>query len=305
MNIQSVLVCGGTHGNELSGVYAVKHWMQDDSKLKQHAESFSLDFLLVNELAIEKRVRFIDEDFNRQFSLEKLAIYQKQSNETTLHEHALAQTLNQRFGPKQTPKIDFLIDIHNTTSNMGPTLIVLESDDFNRQLARYVKKEMPSAVILVEDHVDYLAHPYFCTLAKKSVMIEVGPQPQGTLRGEVYQQTLEMTEHVLKFIALFTESRKKESEQKELLSGLAQVEAFKLTGEMPYPVDDSGQRNAMIHPALDARDFRPLNKGKPCFLHLDESEVLWDGETVYPHFIGEAAYDRLNLAFATADKILF
>jgi hypothetical protein len=29
---------------------------------------------------------------------------------------------------------------------------------------------------------------------------------------------------------------------------------------------------------------------------------VWEGETTYPHFIGEAAYNKLNIAFAGAHK---
>jgi len=143
MNIKKVMICGGTHGNELSGVYAVKHWMEHPDKLKGHITSAKLDFLLVNQASIDARVRYLDEDLNRQFDLQKL------------------------------------IDIHNTTSAMGPTLIVLDNDDFTRNLARFVKQAMPEANILVEDHIAYREHPYFCTLAKRSVMVEVGPQAQG------------------------------------------------------------------------------------------------------------------------------
>ncbi|MBT1450523.1 aspartoacylase [Glaciecola sp. XM2] len=295
--INKILICGGTHGNELSGIYAVSHWLKNDSVIKQHITSAQVNYLLVNEAAIEANVRFIDEDFNRQFAkttLQKNA----SSGESLCHEAALAQTLNQRFGPKELPQLDFLIDIHNTTSAMGPTLIVLSQDAFNVGLARHVKSHMPSANILVEEHLPYEQLPYFCTLGRRSVMIEVGAQAQGTLRATVYQQTVEMTQHILSFIEIYNEHGRTQTE----MPALSEVEAYKFLKDVSYPLDESGARTAMIHPNLDGNDFNALNKGEPCFIDFDGKDIIWEEDTVYPHFIGEAAYNKLHLAFATAYK---
>lgn len=294
MNIKKVMICGGTHGNELSGVYAVKHWMEHPDKLKGHITSAKLDFLLVNQASIDARVRYLDEDLNRQFDLQKL-VKNAASNELN-KEQALAQTLNTRFGPKTSPQLDFIIDIHNTTSAMGPTLIVLDNDDFTRNLARFVKQAMPEANILVEDHIAYREHPYFCTLAKRSVMVEVGPQAQGALRAKAYQQTLALTEHILRYIELVNCNDP---------PTLSEVEAFRLTNEVAYPVTESGERAAMIHPSLDGQDFKLLEKGMPCFIDFQGNDILWQDERCYPHFIGEAAYDGLGLAFASANLCKF
>lgn len=294
MKIDSLLICGGTHGNELTGVYAVKHWLEYGNELKSLAPSVNADFLLVNQAAIEARTRFIDEDLNRQFDLNKLA---DNAHSTQLNlESALAQTLQRQFGPKTSPKLDFIIDIHNTTSAMGPTLIVLEGDDFTRNMARYVKTHMPSANILVEDHVSYLQHPYFCTLAKRSVMIEIGPQAQGALRAKAFQQCIEMTEHLLSFI---------EQANTNELPILAPVQAFRLITEVAYPTNSDGKRSAMIHPNLDGNDFEALHSGEACFIDFHGDTICWEGTTVYPHFIGEAAYDKQGLAFATAQLCSF
>jgi aspartoacylase len=298
--IQSVLICGGTHGNELSGVYAVSHWQSNDAALKQLAPSTNINYLLVNQASIDANVRFIDEDFNRQFALSKLAENRDIAIETLGHEPALAQRLNAQFGPKDNPQMDFIIDIHNTTSAMGPTLIVLARDHFNIGMARYVKTHMPSANILVEDHLPYADLPYFCTLAKQSVMVEVGAQAQGTLRAKVYQQTVEMTQHILAFIEKYNRDINTDLDYTSLYS--RPVEAFSFTKDTHYPLDAQGRRTAMIHPALDAQDFAPLENGQPCFVDFNGEDIVWEGETTYPHFIGEAAYNKLNIAFAGAHK---
>jgi aspartoacylase len=298
--IKSVLICGGTHGNELSGVYAVTQWQNDDTDLKKLAGSANIDFLMVNQASVDANVRFIDEDFNRQFSLVKLAENSKKNDEELNHEAALAHRLNLMYGPKQSPQLDFIIDIHNTTSAMGPTLIVLARDHFNIGLARYVKTHMPSANILVEDHLPYADLPYFCTLAKQSVMVEVGAQAQGTLRAEVYQQTVEMTEHILAFVHKYNNDLATSTDYTSAYP--KPVEAFSFTKDTPYPLNETGQRTAMIHPKVDAQDFKPLEKGQACFVDFKGRDILWEGETTYPHFIGEAAYNKLNIAFAGAHK---
>ncbi|MEQ2208483.1 hypothetical protein XENOCAPTIV_002347 [Xenoophorus captivus] len=52
-----------------------------------------------------------------------------------------AQEINRMFGPKGTPEAyDVIFDLHNTTSNMGCTLILESSKDaFNLQMMNYIK----------------------------------------------------------------------------------------------------------------------------------------------------------------------
>lgn len=52
-----------------------------------------------------------------------------------------AQEINRIFGPKGSPDAyDVIFDLHNTTSNMGCTLILESSKDhFNLQMMNYIK----------------------------------------------------------------------------------------------------------------------------------------------------------------------
>lgn len=52
-----------------------------------------------------------------------------------------AQEINRIFGPKGSPEAyDVVFDLHNTTSNMGCTLILESSKDhFNLQMMNYIK----------------------------------------------------------------------------------------------------------------------------------------------------------------------
>ena len=288
-----MLITGGTHGNEMSGIQAIKYWQNDKNKLQVIAPSVNIELCLVNQAAIAAKSRFIDEDLNRQFSHTRL---NQELTTSSSHEAILANSFNHRYGPKGTSVIDFNIDIHNTTSNMGATLIILVNDEFHQQLARYVKYKMPSCIILVEDYQDFEQFGYLCTVAKKGVMVEVGPQLQGALRADIFKQTIEMTRVILSFI---------EAYNNELHKTLPPVEAFRLDTEIAYPINASQEKTAMIHSQLDGKDFDVLLPGQACFIDFDGNTIPWEGKQTYPHFIGEAAYDHLNLAFASADKCMF
>jgi len=292
--IKKILITAGTHGNEMSGIEYVKNVQTNEKLLAQlvgQTSNIDIEFALVNTLAIERRARYVEEDLNRQFSQEKLSVLTGDNVE-----HQLAIEFNLAFGPKYEPTRDLVIDIHNTTSNMGPTLIILQSDEFHQKMAQYVKTNMPEATILIEDHIAYRQHPYLCTIGRTGIMIEVGPQPQGVLRPAAYLQTEEMTKLIITFCDLWN---------KKALGNLEVVDAFRLTEEVYFPLCPAGNKLAMIHPNLQNNDFTVLNKGAPTFLTFEGETLGWEGEDeVFPHFIGESAYYHLNIAFALSRKTL-
>ncbi|MBR9785317.1 MAG: aspartoacylase [Gammaproteobacteria bacterium] len=286
----SIALVGGTHGNETSGIQLIRNWQQFG--LPARFDELNVSLSIANEAALAANVRFVEEDLNRQFTLAGLA------NESRAKEAVLAKSLNQQLGPKGNSKTDFVIDIHNTTSEMGATLIILEVDEFHTQLARYVKHHMPEANILVEDEKPYLDHGYLCTTGKKGVMIEVGGQPQGVLREDVYLLTQTMAEVILDFCMAYNNGSIS-------TDNLPQCEAFRLGENVEFPLDENGQRTAMIHHALQDSDFKPLMPGMPVFRTFDGKDITWNSDKeTYPHFINEAAYFKLDVAFATAQRII-
>lgn len=76
--IKHVLIVGGTHGNELTGVYLLKKFEQCPELIRR--PSFETITLLGNPKAVEAGVRYIDKDLNRCFNLQELEnAEQKQS----------------------------------------------------------------------------------------------------------------------------------------------------------------------------------------------------------------------------------
>ena len=260
----SIALVGGTHGNETSGIQLIRNWQQFG--LPSRFNELNVSLSIANEAAIAANVRFVDEDLNRQFTFERL------SNNNSAKEAELAKALNQQLGPKGDSNTDFVIDIHNTTSEMGATLIILEADEFHIQLARYVKQQMPEANILVEDEKPYLEHGYLCTTGKKGVMIEVGGQPQGVLREDVYLLTQTMAEAILDFCAAYNKGQIN-------TDALPACEAFRLGDNVSFPLDANGKRTAMIHHSLQDNDFKPLIPGAPVFRTFDGKDIVRENET--------------------------
>ncbi|SMY34276.1 aspartoacylase [Photobacterium malacitanum] len=286
--IKTVAVVGGTHGNEFSGIYLLRKWQQSAALAR---DSFSVETVFANPKAHNDNKRYIDHDLNRQFSLADLA-----NNELASYEQSRAKAINQQIGPKGDAKVDFIIDLHNTTSNMGPSLILLQSDRFNRQLGAYVKMHMPNAVIVLEDHTSIEQHHFLSSIAPQGVIVEIGPQPQSVIRQDVLDWMDEMTKHILDFVHLYNTD--------ELLPLIPSYEAFRYHETLSLPLDEQGQRIGMVHRSVQDNDFEPLHSGDPIFTLFDGSEVFWKGDyEAFPHFINEAAYYDNNLAMSLAKKV--
>ncbi|KJF98058.1 aspartoacylase [Photobacterium leiognathi] len=288
--IKNVAVVGGTHGNEFSGIYLLKKWQSTPQSLVR--ESFSVETVFANPKAFDENKRYVDHDLNRQFGLHDLANFELAS-----YEQSRAKALNEQIGPKGNAKSDFIIDLHNTTSNMGPSLILLQSDQFNRQLGAYVKEKMPDAVVVFEDHTSVDDHLFVCSIAKQGVIIEVGPQPQSVIRQDVLDWMEDMTGHILDFVHLYNTN--------EIPVLADSYDAYRYEETLKLPVDEQGERIGMVHKSVQDNDFEPLNPGDPIFTLFDGTEIFWEGDYVaYPHFINEAAYYDNNLAMSLGKKIV-
>lgn len=71
--LSRVAVCGGTHGNELSGVYLVRELLKLQRKVKgkeedRDSEPVSLLLMLSNPRAVQQCRRYVDTDLNRCFT---------------------------------------------------------------------------------------------------------------------------------------------------------------------------------------------------------------------------------------------
>ncbi|MGJ8692427.1 MAG: aspartoacylase [Thalassotalea sp.] len=287
-NFKQVAVVGGTHGNEFSGIYLLKKWQEAPDLVAR--ESFATEMVFANPKAFGENKRYIDCDLNRQFTANKLA-----DNDLANYEQSRAKAINSQLGPKGNSRTDFIIDLHNTTSNMGPTLILIQSDDFNKKLGAYVLQQMPEAIVIFEDQKPVEQHYFLCSIAPHGVIIEIGPQPQSVIRQDVLDQMDEMTKHVLDFIDL--------SNKGKIPNLPSEYEAFYWVESIKLPENEQGERIGMVHKNVQDNDFKALKKGDPIFTLFDGSEITYQGDyTAYPHFINEAAYYDNNLAMSLGKK---
>jgi len=290
--INNVAIVGGTHGNELAGIYLVNYWRDNEPQFIARS-SFTTETLLANTKAIELNKRYFDCDMNRQFSAESLA-----DMSLSNYEQSRAKVINQQLGPKGNPKSDLIIDLHNTTSNMGPSLLIPQQGEFYDLLAIYMHKVMPEAVVMLdEDHIANDKHHLLSTIAKRGVIVEVGPVPQGVLKHEVNEQMAKMTGIILDFVEMYNS---------DTLPQLpSSTDAYRYLESLTLPVNDQGQRMGMVHKNIEGNDFKAMKSGDPIFALFDGTEINYQGkDIVYPCFINEAAYYDSNLAMSLCEKVV-
>lgn len=124
--------------------------------------------------------------------------------------------------------------------------------------------------------------------------LEVGPQPQGVLRSNIFEAMRVILKHALDFIELFNEGMEFPP---------CTVEVFRVLERIDYPRDTNGNIIAMVHPNLQDCDWEPLNPGDPMFQTFDGKTIRYQGSgTIYPTFINEAAYYEKQQAFVTTRR---
>ncbi len=289
--IKRVAITGGTHGNELTGVYLIKKWQQNPKTIDR--ESFETLTLHTNPEAIKACRRYIDKDLNRSFATEDL------QNEGTSYESKRAKELNALLGPKGAKEtaVDFIVDLHSTTANMGLSLVVSSETPLTWEAIRYLCAKEPELRIYRwrGDEED----AFVDSIAPNGFAIEVGAVPQGVLRSDLFFQTEELVSHLLDF---FEKRNRGELFEDELPKKITVYDHVKL---VDYPRDARGDLDGMVHEERQDRDFELVSKGDPLFRRLDGSVVYYEEEEpLHALFINEAAYYEKGFAMTLAKKIL-
>ncbi|KAM6160894.1 N-acyl-aromatic-L-amino acid amidohydrolase (carboxylate-forming) [Erethizon dorsatum] len=290
--LRRVVVTGGTHGNEMSGVYLARHWLRTPVELQR--PSFSAVPVLANPAATAVCRRYTGCDLNRVFTNTFLI---SRATPDEPYEVTRARELNQLLGPKNSSQaFDFLFDLHNTTANMGTCFILNATDIFALHLCHCLQmqnSEPPSRVLvhnMSEDETYSLD-----SVAKHGMTMELGPQPQGVLRADLFSRMRSLVASALDFIELFN---------KGTAFPAFEMEVYRVLDCVNFPHTKDGDLAGMVHPQLQDRDFEPLQPGAPIFQMFSGEDVLYEGDsTVYPVFINEAAYYEKNIAFLKSEKI--
>lgn len=284
-SIKNVAITGGTHGNELTGVHLIKHWLSHPEEVQRG--SFSTELHLTNPEAIKKVRRYIDQDLNRQFNVHDL-----KDSELAGCEQKRAKELDALLGPKANPRVDFIIDMHTTTANMGMSLVFNSSDPLLVGMAFYIKQKLPHATLFYHPH-DRLEDVFLTSMGRlNGFLIEVGPIAQGLLNYQVYSETQEAVMHALDYLEMRNTGQS--------LGLPAQMDGYEFIEKVPLPVNAEGEITAMVHPDLQGKDYHAIKPGDPLFISLAGETIVYEGEsTVYGAFINEAAYydQKIGLSF--------
>ena len=170
--IRRVAITGGTHGNESNSVQLAKHLIRHPALAQR--ESFSSTVLLNNPAAIERNVRYCDEDLNRCFTLADLADESRNSIEAKR-----AREINAQLGPKGSEgAVDYVLDLHNTTANTGVAIMCSPHDRLSHALVAHLQAKDPSVRLLLWNRsvTDY---PLMPSVGKHGMTFEVAkPNPK-------------------------------------------------------------------------------------------------------------------------------
>jgi succinylglutamate desuccinylase len=271
--IRRVAIVGGTHGNELTGVYLIKKFQRSPHLVQR--ESFETLTLFGNPKAIHLGRRYVDRDLNRCFSPQKL---QNLDTYEDFRARELATAL---------ANVDVILDLHTTTAKMGLTLLLSSQHPENLKMAAYLTTKHPVKVCLAE------SSPMLRSLSPIGCTIEVGAIPQGTLNAEIFQQTEALIRTILNYFEL-----------RNLGIEIAvpdRLDTYCAIASVDYPRTDLGELEAMTHPEL--QDYQPLQKGDPMFLTLDRETLPYTGDTlVFPIFVNEAAYYEKGIAMILTEQ---
>jgi len=317
--LKKVVVVGGTHGNEYTGVWCIKALDLQQTELSHAHPALNISTILGHPRAHLANKRFLDNDLNRQFSFE--ALFAPDDPSTHSIERIRALELDRILGPKFTdvpsnpnnlpPSTDVIIDLHTTTGNMGATIIVAEGDSLMTDAAAYVMHRCGSedggAVrCILHTHPNRQAQPNLLSIAKHGFTVEVGPVPTGTLRHDV----VEKTQRVLKYALEYLQKQASDPDGvREELGKMYQrtggrVPCFRTAravreGEMSGKItwesfaDNENLPMVMVHKDVQDEDFREIRTGDALFVDLEGNTIEYDGShgsPIHLIFINEAGY---------------
>ena len=309
--IKNIVVVGGTHGNEYTGVWVAKALSRKLAATppeKPMYSSFNLKTIIGNPEAHLKNKRFIDHDLNRQFSHQALESDDRDEESVEVRR---ASALNQLLGPKFSdsggPKTDLIIDLHTTTTNMGTTLIVAKGDPLTTKAAAYVIlkcRDSAKVSVLMHTHSNQSERPHVSSIAPHCFSIEVGPVPTGVLRHDVVKQTQRALDAALEFVERYNLDAEAVDRELEEAFPSRSIPCFvsapsqrkgEISSKLTWPSDSENENFPawMVHEGIQDNDFTEIKTGDPLFVDLDGNTIPYDGSHGSPVtliFVNEAGY---------------
>lgn len=285
----SILVVGGTHGNEPNAPWLLKQWRHQPDDL-QHS-NFVLQLVHGNPEALAVGRRYIERDLNRSFAAALLADTDQCSLEVRR-----ARELLQAHGPKGVSPALVALDLHSTTAAMGNSLVVYGRRPADLALAAGIQQRLGLPVYLHE--ADQTQQGFLVERWPCGLVIEVGPVPQGVLHDGICRRSQLALEAALAVLDLAAAGS---------LRLPPALVVHRHLGSVDLPRHADGTPAALLHPRLQGGDWAPLRPADPVFLAaaghpIPLAAVLpsrLQGEPCFwPVFINEAAYGEKGIAFS-------
>lgn len=289
-SIQRIAIIGGTHGNELTGVYLVKKFQQHPDLITR--PSLHVTTLLANPKAIALNRRYVDRDLNRCFDPADL-----KNPALNTYEDQRAKAIATQLLPPNEPQIDFILDLHSTTANMGLTVLLSNAHPFNLQLAAYLCQVNPNVKVCFRE-AEFEPAPMLRSLTPLGCTLEVGPVPQGVLQATSLIETEKLVHRILDYIDAHNRGNSLPTPQT--------LTTYQSIQTLDYPRNDQGDIEALIHPQRQSQDYQCLNPGDPIFLTFTGASISYSGNySVFPVFINEAAYYEKHIAMVLTQQKTF
>ena len=285
VKINQVLLSAGIHGNEKTGIYLLKKLQNHQELIKRNG--FNTEILLVNRKAIELNQRYYEIDLNRCFDLQKI------NSKGQLYEQQLAQKIYQQV---RTKAVDFVLDFHTTTSNMGLTLMLSSDRPFNLQLAAYLAATNP-LVKIVRSHPE-LNQNRFRNLFPFGFTVEMGAIAPNVIDPVWFNRAEILVKQILDYI--------EQNNQGNQPASVSNITVYSMSQPVYFPTNDQGDITAIISPQLHGNDYSELAPNSTIFNKFNGENIIYQGNTsVYPIFINETAYweHKIAMYLTTRDKL--
>ncbi len=281
MHIEKLVIFGGTHGNEWTGIEVLK--ILNVKKLE--GESFEIEGYFSNPLSFDNKKRYIQQDLNRSFTKKSI------EGKGTLVEEVIAKEIYDKYATDK----NCLIDLHTTTANMGKSIVLTNKSRFNLHLIKFLKAKHKDLNVFYWAESEDLA--FLNSICPNGFAIETGPVANNVADPVMIEMTLELVEDIAEYITLVNNNLIN-------LEDGVEVEVFEKYEYVDYIKNEEGERITYLHRDLIGKDFSKLIKGDKIFSFYDGGEVLFDKEgEYYPVFINEAAYYEKGIAFCITKKI--
>lgn len=272
--MKKVLVFGGTHGNEFTGVWVVERYAE---YFKKKFPTLDVEFIFANPEAYKISKRFRDEDLNRAFQF----LHETRPGS---FEHRRAREIRDKILAQPC----FVIDLHTTTSAMGKTLIITDYNPLVLWVSAEAEKNVTDTRVIGSPDPN---KKYLASQVPHSLMIEVGPVANGLIDAEVLEGTIAVLDGVLSAIS------------RAPAAPTGEIDLYVEVEDVKYPSNEKGEISAYIHSGFQGKDFVKIDGEYTPFRKISGEEItLKTTGPRYPIFINEAAYYPQQLAYTLCEK---